>query len=121
MDEDERFEFENESMNTGGCLEFTREEWTRRLQDEESSVPTELVDRFIMDYLVIEGYKDAAYQFAQESGVQSSIDLETISDRVEIRQAVIDGDFEKAISMVNTLEPKLLEDNPELLWALRRQ
>ena len=41
-----------------------------------------------MNYLVIEGYKDAAEKFSKESGMSPAIDLETIEGRMKIRHSV---------------------------------
>lgn len=39
-----------------------------------------------MNYLIVEGYKDAAAHFLEESGTQPKVDLRTIEDRVAIRK-----------------------------------
>lgn len=57
-----------------------------------------------MDYLVVEGYKEAADCFARESGV-AAVDLESIEHRMAIRAAIQRGDVEDAIDRVNDLDP----------------
>lgn len=60
-----------------------------------------------MDYLVIEGYKDAAQRFSAETGLRPQIDLESIENRMTIRAAIQRGDVEDAISRVNELDPEV--------------
>ncbi|KAJ3002190.1 hypothetical protein HKX48_002478 [Thoreauomyces humboldtii] len=74
-----------------------------------------------MNYLVIEGYKDAAEKFSRESGVQPGIDLPSIQDRMSIRNAIQSGDVEGAIEKVNDLDPEILDTNPKLYFHLQQQ
>ena len=60
-----------------------------------------------MNYLVIEGYKDAAEKFSEESRIPPTIDLASIEDRMNIRNAVQAGDIEDAIERVNDLDPEV--------------
>lgn len=60
-----------------------------------------------MDYLVIEGFKDAAQNFARESGLTPSIDLDSIEYRMGIKNAIQRGDVEEAITKVNDLNPEV--------------
>jgi hypothetical protein len=88
-----------------------------------------------MNYLVIEGYKEAAEKFQQESGTAreyssfqyfsfwdelisillhlltaatAGIDLNSISDRMLIRNAIQSGNIEEGIERVNDLNPEVL-------------
>lgn len=65
------------------------------------------LNRLIMDYLVIEGYKSAAEEFSQEAGVTPPVDFESIQSRMEIREALQRGDVEEAITRVNDLNPEV--------------
>ena len=67
------------------------------------------LNRLIMDYLVIEGYKDAAERFSMESGLSPQVDLESIENRMNIRSAIQRGDVEDAIGRVNELDPEVSE------------
>ena len=60
-----------------------------------------------MNYLIIEGYKEAAENFSQESGLDASIDFASIHERTEIRTAVEEGRIEEAIEKVNDLDPEV--------------
>jgi molybdopterin-guanine dinucleotide biosynthesis protein len=50
------------------------------------------LSRLVMDYLVIEGYKDAA---------------ESFGNRMTVRSAIQRGDIEEAIGRVNELDPEV--------------
>lgn len=60
-----------------------------------------------MNYLVIEGYKDAAEQFSQEASLAPTVDLSSIQDRMDIRHAIQSGHIEAAIERVNDLDPEV--------------
>ena len=64
------------------------------------------LNRLLMDYLVVEGYTEAADCFARESG-QPAVDLQSIEHRMAIRAAVQRGDVENAIERVNDLNPEV--------------
>jgi hypothetical protein len=60
-----------------------------------------------MDYLVIEGFKDSAQNFARESGLTPTVDLDSIEYRMGIKNAIQRGDVDEAISKVNDLNPEV--------------
>jgi glucose-induced degradation protein 8 len=78
-----------------------------------------------MNYLVIEGYKDAAEKFQLESGAsrklfssltsyqtnsfKAGLDLDTIAERMKVRQAIQKGDIQGGIERVNDLDPSVRE------------
>jgi len=74
-----------------------------------------------MNYLVIEGYKDAAEKFQQEAGTDPGIDLKTITNRMAIRTAIQRGEIEEGIDKVNNLNPEILDTNPQLIFHLKQQ
>lgn len=100
-------------------LHFSVPEWERRLS--EIAVDKTLVNRLVLDYLVIEGYKDAAEAFARESGLSVSVDLDGIADRMAIRMAVQRGDVQAAVELVNALDPQILRGDDTLSFHLRQQ
>jgi len=67
------------------------------------------MNRLIMNYLVVEGYKDAAELFSAEAGIAPPSDLGAIRDRMEIRRAVQSGQITRAIELVNELNPEVGE------------
>ncbi|PWN47917.1 hypothetical protein IE53DRAFT_389923 [Violaceomyces palustris] len=94
-------------------------EWERQLN--QLPVSKEDLNRLVMDYLVIEGYKDAAERFSIESGLSPQVDLESIENRMIIRGAIQRGDIEDAIGRVNELDPEILDTNPLLFFHLQQQ
>ena len=65
------------------------------------------LNRLVMDYLVIEGYKSAAEEFSLETGVQPAVDFASIESRRNIREALNRGDVQEAITRVNDLNPEV--------------
>eukprot|EP00887_Chlorella_sp_A99_P006568 scaffold3.g6568.t1 len=98
---------------------ISKEEWDRRLAGV--AVHKEDMNRLVMNFLVTEGYADAARVFAQESGTHPGCDLGAITDRMEIRKAVQGGRVEEAIERVNDLDPEILEEKQELFFHLQQQ
>ncbi|KAI9102816.1 CTLH/CRA C-terminal to lish motif domain-containing protein [Phlyctochytrium arcticum] len=94
-------------------------DWQRKLA--EVNVSKRDLNKLIMNYLVIEGYKDAAEKFSRESGLQPGIDLTSIEDRMNIRNAIQSGKIEDAIEKVNDLDPEILDTNPRLYFHLQQQ
>jgi len=79
------------------------------------------LNKLIMDYLVIEGYKSAAEEFGKEADLTSPVDFQSIEDRTNIREALQRGDVEEAIMRVNNLNPEILDSNPALYFRLQQQ
>ncbi|KAM0917557.1 hypothetical protein ACQ4PT_009416 [Festuca glaucescens] len=97
----------------------TRDEWERKLRDVK--IRKEDMDRLVMNFLVTEGFVDAADRFRLESGTQSDIDLATITDRMEVKKAVQSGNVQEAIEKMNDLNPTILETNPQVYFHLLQQ
>ncbi|PWN25263.1 hypothetical protein BDZ90DRAFT_243882, partial [Jaminaea rosea] len=94
-------------------------EWEKKLN--EVHVNKDDLNRLVMDYLVIEGYKDAAARFSLETGLRPQVDLASIEDRMTIRAAIERGDVEEAIGRVNELDPEILDNSPLLFFHLQQQ
>jgi len=56
---------------------------------------------------MIEGFSDAALEFARETGLPADIDPAAIQERMEIRDAVEEGRVEEAVRRVNELDPEV--------------
>jgi hypothetical protein len=61
----------------------------------------------VLDYLLVEGFSDAAVSFAKETGQPADIDQSMIEERMEIREAVEDGRVQEAVRRVNELDPEV--------------
>ncbi|KAJ9095834.1 hypothetical protein QFC20_006543 [Naganishia adeliensis] len=79
------------------------------------------LNRIVLDYLIIEGYCDAAAEFAKEAGIDISVDFQSIEERMLIRNAVEAGHVDEAVRRVNELEPEILDTNASLLFHLQLQ
>jgi len=113
------FEMANHTPSASPSKIISKDEWEQRL----AQVKLTKVDlnKLVMNYLVIEGYKDAAEKFQRESGTEPLINLNSITDRMAIRHAIHNGNVEEGIQRVNNLNPKLLQTNPVLRFHLQQQ
>jgi hypothetical protein len=98
---------------------YAKDEWKEKLA--QVSISKDDLNKLVMNYLVIEGYKDAAEKFSQESQTSPNIDLSTIQDRMDIRHAIQGGKIEQGIELVNDLDPEILDTNPKLFFHLQQQ
>ena len=65
------------------------------------------INKLVMNYLSTEGYKEAAENFALETGIKSPVDLQSIDDRMIIREAIQKGAIERAIGLINDVDPEV--------------
>ncbi|MCD7447373.1 Glucose-induced degradation complex subunit [Datura stramonium] len=98
---------------------ITRDNWEKRLNDVQ--IRKEDTDRLVMNFLVTEGYVEAAEKFRIESGTDPDMDLATITDRMAVKKAVQSGNVEDAIKKINDLNPEILATNPQLFFHLQQQ
>ncbi|XP_041366622.1 glucose-induced degradation protein 8 homolog [Gigantopelta aegis] len=110
-------------MNFGGdkpaSEEITKDDWLNKLQDIH--ITRADMNALIMNYLVTEGFKEAAEKFRLESGIQPPVDLDELDDRIRIREAIQNGHIQDAIGMVNNLYPELLDNDRYLYFRLQQQ
>jgi hypothetical protein len=99
--------------------EIPKADWVERLH--ALHITRADMNRLIMNYLVTEGFKEAAEKFRMESGIQPSVDLDTLDERIKIRDAIQNGRIEEAISLVNNLHPELLDNDRYLYFHLQQQ
>ncbi|KAG0642103.1 hypothetical protein HOY80DRAFT_952320 [Tuber brumale] len=93
-------------------------DWEKKV--DEVKVSKADLNTLVMNYLIIEGYKSAAVNFAQEANMSPQVDLDSIQERVDIRHAIHHGDIQTAIERINELHPDLLETNLPLHFSLLR-
>ena len=107
---------------------------------ETSHIDRSLMNRLVMNYLVTgkrklifyklnnqflnhklnkEGFKEAADKFGNETGICYPYDMESLDERIKIREAIELGKIEKAISYINSLHPELIDTNRQLAFHLR--
>lgn len=83
-------------------------------------IPKHDLNTLIMDYFIQQGYPDAAQKFAQEANVDFKADDALMDERVSIREAIYQGDIERAIDEINSIDVQLLDGDKALLFALLR-
>ncbi|XP_025016543.1 glucose-induced degradation protein 8 homolog [Tetranychus urticae] len=91
------------------------------------------INQLIMDYLVAQGFKEAAEKFKQEAGLnmQRSKSSETDPDtaefnalleqRIQIREAIEEGKIKYALCLINQYYPELIDQNRGLYFKLQQQ
>ncbi|KAL8840713.1 MAG: hypothetical protein Q9170_001231 [Blastenia crenularia] len=109
---------EEMASSTTSTATPSKHPFERRLEEVKLS-KTDL-NSVIMDYLISEGYPSAAQKFASEANIQPTTGLDSIKERVEIREAIHAGDIQTAIERINELNPLLLERDHALHFALLR-
>jgi len=95
------------------------QEWLDDLGKIE--IPRQVLNQLVMNYLVTEGFKDAAAKFEHEAGMPSETDLNLMDNRINIRDAIQAGKIEDAIYLLNDLHPTLLDEKRYLLFHLQQQ
>lgn len=78
------------------------------------------VNMLIMNYLVTEGFKEAALKFQQEAGLTEPALSSSLDERILIREAVQNGRIQEAIALVNALHPELLDNDRYLYFHLQQ-
>lgn len=107
------------SSSISADYHMDRTEWMNRI--ETSHIDRSMMNRLVMNYLVTEGFKEAADKFGSETGICYQYDLESLNQRIKIREALECGDIEKAINNINSLHPELVDTNRLLAFHLRQQ
>ncbi|GLD46235.1 glucose-induced degradation protein 8 homolog [Lates japonicus] len=97
--------------------DITREEWMDKLNNVH--IQRADMNRLIMNYLVTEGFKEAAEKFRMESGIEPSVDLDSLDERIKIREMILKGQIQDAIALINSLHPELLDTNRYLYFHLQ--
>ncbi|XP_023015704.2 GID complex subunit 8 homolog protein Houki [Leptinotarsa decemlineata] len=96
----------------------TKEDWLRILN--EDNLCQSDMNKLIMNYLVTEGFQEAAEKFQQESGIVPSVDLRSLDDRTRIRDAIMTGKIQEATALINQLHPEMLDNDRHLYFHLQQ-
>ncbi|KAL0223111.1 hypothetical protein P9112_002501 [Eukaryota sp. TZLM1-RC] len=99
--------------------DFDINNWITQL--DSVHVSQEDIDNLVMDYLVVEGYKETAEAFATEIGLSSSMEPSLIAERMQVRSAIINGDILKATDAINDIDVEILEKDKKLFFGLQIQ
>lgn len=79
------------------------------------------LNKVIMNYLVTEGYKEASRLFGLETGIPLQIPLESLDNRMRVRDAIENGRMIESIAMIRGFYPELLTDCHGLHFELQKQ
>lgn len=88
------------------------------------------MNEIVMDYLVAEGFKEAAEKFSEEAGIKmsqvtgSSGQEEStafMDQRIDVRRAIEDGKILDAVCLINKYYPELLDERRNLYFKLQQQ
>ncbi|ALC48645.1 CG6617 [Drosophila busckii] len=100
------------------CEAVSKEEWQQKL--DMFPFKQSDMNRLVMNYLVTEGFKEAAEKFKLEADLEPNVELSSLDDRILIREAVQDGRIEEATQLVNQLHPTLLNSERYLYFHLQQ-
>ncbi|KAI8108781.1 hypothetical protein M9435_005198 [Picochlorum sp. BPE23] len=98
---------------------LSKDSWSSSLKSVKP--PTDWMNALVMNYLTTQGHARAAEQFHIETGTPMTLNPEGTRIRTNIRQSIENGRPDEAIDKVVDLNPELLEDNPALLFRLKKQ
>lgn len=91
-------------------------------QQQPRFVKRPVMNELIMDYLVREGFKEAAECFREEAGIQPKISTDSEMDnRIKIRLNIEMGNILEAQSLINLHYPELLDNHRDLYFRLQQQ
>ena len=81
-----------------------------------------------MDYLISEGFKEAAERFKTEANIDTekvfeiknyAESNEQIDQRIAVRSAIENGNIEYAIRLINDYYPELIDNNRHIYFKLQ--
>lgn len=89
-----------------------------RVADVKS--PKSDINALILDYLTMEGYPKAAAKFSKEANLRPQQEGSLIRARQEIKNDILKGDIDAAITALNSLDPSVLDKDSKLHFSLLR-
>lgn len=102
------------------------EEWASNLN--KMSLKRNEINLLVMDYLISEGFKEAAERFKLEANIdnEKAYEIKTycesndqIDQRIAVRSAIENGNIELAIRLINDYYPELIDNNRHLYFKLQ--
>ena len=79
------------------------------------------MNKLVMDYLITEGFKEAAEKFRVEASTEPHSAFDSLDERLKIREAVQSGNVQEAMTLTNDLNPEILDSRPQLYFHLQQQ
>ncbi|KAG4305509.1 hypothetical protein PORY_001065 [Pneumocystis oryctolagi] len=101
---------------------FSVEEWKKRC--EQVGLSREVfcsdLNAMVLNFLMVEGYQDAAAKFIAEARLTTPSGFEQMQERMIIQEAIHRGDVISAIEKINELDSELLDTHPAVHFMLLR-
>jgi hypothetical protein len=87
------------------------------------------MNKLVLNYLIIEGHKDAVEKFIKETGIKgkevddllAEYDSDLLNKRLNIRSLIMGGQIDEAINEINDINSEILENNPSIHFELQKQ
>lgn len=100
---------------------FSAGEWAEFMSRQR--VPKRYLDDVLLEYFIVNGYKEVAATLATESGASDRAReaLSAMDHRAAIRDAVSKGRMEEAMERIKQVAPDLLKSDTELRFRLLQQ
>ncbi|OAA68330.1 ctlh domain containing protein [Niveomyces insectorum RCEF 264] len=92
--------------------------WESRVNQVKA--PKSDINALILDYLTMEGYPKAAANFSKEANLRPQQDDSFIQTRQAIQSSIHRGDIEGAITDIISFDHQILDQDPQLHFALLR-
>ena len=86
---------------------------------ENGHIDRALMNKLVMNYLVTEGFKEAADKFGTETGIHYPYDSDTLAERIKIRECIESGQMQRAVHLINNLHPDLIDSNRLIAFHLQ--
>lgn len=87
---------------------------------DDVKTPKSDINALILDYLVMEGYPNAAAKFSKEANLQSHPADDSIQRRQQIQNSIYTGNIQSAIELLNDFDPEILDNDPTLHFSILR-
>lgn len=85
---------------------FDQPQWLSSLKS--SSINKSKMDEMVLDFLVKEGYKQAATDFADETGLEVDLTVQkNMNEKHNIRQLFLTEEIDQVIATINGIDPKV--------------
>ena len=95
------------------------EKWNEELS--KIKINREDMNKLVLNYLIIEGHKEAVEKFLKETNLKCDYDENLLEKRMIIRNLIINGKIDEAINEINNINIEILEKNPSIHFELQKQ
>ena len=91
------------------------------LELSKIKINREEMNKLVLNYLIIEGHKEAVEKFINETNTKVDFDYILLEKRQKIRNLIINGKIDSAVNEINDINIEILEKNPSLHFELQKQ